>query len=90
MIKKEITVENPLGLHARPSALLCQIAQQYRADLSITKDDISVNGKSILGVLSLAAEQGSRLELEIEGPDEENLLKDLMGIFSSNFEDAYI
>ena len=75
MIKKKIIVQNKLGLHARPSALLVKLANQFRSEFHIRKDDMTINGKSILGVMMLAAEYLSEIELIVDGVDEEYLLK---------------
>ena len=70
MIVKDVVIPNPLGLHARAAARLVQTASKYKSKLRIEKDNQSVNGKSILGILLLAAAQGSRLKLVFEGSDE--------------------
>ncbi len=85
MTTKLITVENKLGLHARPSALLVKAATKYRSDFYIEKDGMKVNGKSIMGVMMLAAEYKSRLELIATGVDEDYLIQEIVSLFESKF-----
>lgn len=85
MIEKVIKVENKLGLHARPSAMLVKAATRYRSDFHIESDGMKVNGKSIMGVMMLAAECGAELNLIIDGPDEEHLLKEVVKLFKEKF-----
>ncbi|MBI9031155.1 HPr family phosphocarrier protein [bacterium] len=85
MIEKSIQVENKLGLHARPSAMLVKVATKYRSEFHIEKEGMKVNGKSIMGVMMLAAECGSELNLFIDGPDEEYLLKEIENLFNDRF-----
>lgn len=87
MQTREITVTNKLGLHARPSSLLVKTANSFRSDLRIIMDDIEVNGKSIMGVMTLAAAQGSQLTLQADGVDEEYLLDEIVKLFVSNFDE---
>jgi phosphocarrier protein len=84
MVSK-ITVQNKLGLHARPSSLLIKTAQNFRSEFKIVKEDMEVNGKSIMGVMMLAAECGSELELIADGADEEFMLDELVKLFESKF-----
>jgi phosphocarrier protein len=88
MIEKIIQVENKLGLHARPSAMLVKAATKYRSEFHIEKEGMKINGKSIMGVMMLAAECGSELNILIDGPDEEYLLKEIIQMFSSRFGEA--
>jgi phosphocarrier protein len=85
MMKKKITVNNQLGLHARPCAMLVKTATKYRSDLLIKKDNIEVNGKSIMGVMMLAAEYMSELEVIANGVDEEYMLAEISELFESKF-----
>jgi len=85
VIKKTINVQNRLGLHARPAAMIVTTASKYQAELFITKDGMRVNGKSIMGVMMLAAEMGSELLLELDGPDEENAMADIIRVIESKF-----
>ena len=85
MIEKTIQVENKLGLHARPSAMLVKLATKYRSEFHIEKEGMKVNGKSIMGVMMLAAECGSELNMLIDGPDEAYLLKEIEELFNDRF-----
>ncbi len=73
----KIKVSNPLGLHARPSTLIVRAATKYRSDFFIEKGSMRVNGKSIMGVMMLAAECGAVLTLIADGIDEEYLLEEI-------------
>jgi phosphocarrier protein HPr len=85
LVVKRIKVTNDNGLHAHPSTLLVKKATQFRAELKIRKDEIEVNGKSLLGVLTLAAAYGTELELIANGIDEEELIKEIEELFASKF-----
>lgn len=85
MIEKTIEVVNKLGIHARPSAMLVKTATRFRSEFHIEKEGMKVNGKSIMGVMMLAAECGSELNLIIDGPDEEYLLKEIEKLFKEKF-----
>lgn len=85
MIKKTVTIVNRLGLHARPAARLVTVAGQFKAELYLTKGDLRINGKSIMGVMMLAAEQGSELLLEMDGPDEEQAMEAIVRVIESGF-----
>lgn len=87
MTRQEITVDNKLGLHARPSALLVKAATKYRSDFFIEKDGMKVNGKSIMGVMMLAAEFNSKLVLIADGVDESYLLEEITEMFKSRFNE---
>jgi phosphotransferase system HPr (HPr) family protein len=69
LIEVKATVSNQLGLHARPAAELVKIAHRFESEIQIAKDGMWVNAKSILGVMTLAAERGSELSIKAEGPD---------------------
>lgn len=77
MVTKTVTITNKLGLHARPASLFVKTAAQFESDIKIEKDGIEVNGKSIMGVMMLAAEQGSKVILKADGADEEDAIKAL-------------
>ena len=86
MIKRKLIIQNRYGLHARPAAQFVQIASQYDADIKIKKDEIEVNGKSIMGILMLAVEKGSEVELNISGKDEKEAM-DALSAFLLNTQD---
>ncbi len=83
-IEREITVTNEQGLHARPAAMFVQIAVRYEANISVTKDGEAVNGKSIMGILMLGAEQGSVLRISADGDDAEQLVNELEAFLTQN------
>lgn len=85
MIKKTILVQNKFGLHARPAAMIVTTASKYQAEFFLSKDGVRVNGKSIMGVMMLAAEMGSELILELDGPDEEEAMADIINVIESKF-----
>lgn len=85
MIKKKVTIMNSAGLHARPSAQLVKLASKFKSDFYIHSYGYRVNGKSILGVMTLAAEHGAELELELDGPDEEEALSAIKELVDNKF-----
>lgn len=87
MIKEEIEIKNRLGIHARPAAMLAQEAGKYKSEIFISKDGMEVNAKSIMGIMMIAAEQGSRICVLIQGTDEEKAFDALKGIFAKIFEE---
>lgn len=87
MIRKEITIINTLGLHARPAAQIVKLAAQRKASLWIEKDGERINGKSIMGVMMLAAEKGSSITLEANGAEEEELIRELEELFRNKFNE---
>ena len=85
MIRKKVKIANKMGLHARPSALLVRAATKYRSEFHIEKDGTTINGKSIMGVMMLAAECGSTIELIADGVDEEYLINEISEMITSGF-----
>ncbi|MFK7966754.1 MAG: HPr family phosphocarrier protein [Burkholderiaceae bacterium] len=83
-----VIVLNKLGLHARPSARLTQVATSYQAEVWLTRKGRRINAKSIMGVMMLAASQGAELLLEVDGPDEEEAFTTLVGLFECGFDEA--
>lgn len=77
---------NRLGLHARPAAAFVKLAAKYQAEISVTKDSMMVNGKSIMGVMTLAAECGSELVIRAEGEDAAAAARDLADFVRHQFE----
>ena len=77
IVKKNLIVNNKQGLHARPAALFVQLANKFDSTITISKDDQEVNGKSIMGILMLAAEKGSEIVIVAEGNDAEEAIKAL-------------
>ena len=85
MLKKELKITNKTGLHARPAALLVKTTGKFKSDIFISKDGYKVNGKSIMGVMTLAAESGSVIEIMIDGPDEEQAMLALEDLINNKF-----
>src|SRR3954467_1722473 len=86
-VEKEITIVNRLGLHARPAAMFVRIASRYRAEVWVAKEGEEVNGKSIMGLMMLAAGQGSKLHIRCEGPDADKALAELEELINSKFNE---
>ncbi len=88
MIEKEVSIKNRAGLHTRPAAALVKLAAQFQSEFFIYKDGMEINGKSIIGVMTLAAEQGSLLQLKFDGPDEEQAAQAVIGLFERGFDEV--
>lgn len=86
MVAKTVKITNKLGLHARPSAKVVQTASQFESDIMLEKDGLEVNGKSIMGVMMLAAEAGSEITIKANGSDEEEAASALAKLLGSKFE----
>jgi phosphocarrier protein HPr len=85
MPERTVEIVNENGLHARPAAEIVKVATKFRSDITIQKDDLDVNGKSIMGVMMLAAECGSTITLRAEGPDADQALDALASLVSNKF-----
>jgi phosphocarrier protein HPr len=85
MLECDVTILNKSGMHTRPAAALVKLASQFRSDFFIQKDGYEINGKSIIGVMTLAAEKGATLHLVFEGSDEENAMTEILELFTSGF-----
>ena len=85
-IVRTITIENPLGLHARPAAIFVQAASRFSSEIHVVRGDIRVSGKSIMGIMMLAAEQGAEIVVEVEGEDAEECLEALTAVLSADLE----
>ncbi len=85
MIREDITIINKLGLHARAAAKLVNCASQYASSIQLVRDGQKVNGKSIMGVMMLAASQGTKLTLEVNGEDEIEALAALKKLIAERF-----
>lgn len=77
LIEKKLTIQNEQGLHARPAAIFVQIANKYESDIVVRKGSQKVNGKSIMGLLTLAAEKGAKLNIRANGPDAKEAIDEL-------------
>jgi phosphocarrier protein HPr len=87
MIEREVKIRNRAGLHTRPAATIVKTASKYKADFFIIKDGLEINGKSIIGVMTLAAEQGSTMILRFEGIDEAAAAEDIISFFERGFDE---
>lgn len=87
MIERETTIVNELGLHARPAAELVKVANQFDSHIEIVKDGMSVNAKSIMGVMMLAAETGSTVVFRADGPDAEAAVEALAKLVQKGFDE---
>lgn len=85
MLRKKIFIINKLGLHARASAKLVHLASRYASQIEIIKHDQTVNGKSIMGVMMLAASKGTEVELSVEGEDEMDAMEALAALIDNRF-----
>jgi len=86
-IEKDVTIVNRLGLHARPAAMFVRISSRYRAEVWVSKEGEEVNGKSIMGLMMLAAGQGSTLHIRCEGPDADKAIKELEELIKARFNE---
>ena len=84
---KEIVIQNRNGLHARPAAMFVKISSRFRAEVWVEKDGERVNGKSIMGLMMLAAGQGSKLQIRCEGPDAESALEEIEELIKGRFNE---
>ena len=89
MIERTVTIANKDGLHARPAAEIVKTATKYQADITLVRDDLEVNGKSIMGVMMLAAEYGAELTLRADGPDAEAAVGALTQLIESRFGESH-
>src|SRR5881628_303494 len=87
VITREYTVNKKLGIHARPAALFVRVASKFQSDITVEKDGEQVNGKSIMGLMMLAAGQGSKLKIIAEGPDAETAVRELGQLFAQKFNE---
>jgi phosphocarrier protein len=87
MLQQEVEIINRLGLHARASAKLTQVAGRFKSNVWVTRNGRRVNAKSIMGVMMLAAAKGSTLLVETDGPDEEEALAAVTRLIASRFEE---
>ena len=88
MIERLIQVTNRNGIHARPAAEIVKLAARYRSEITMTRDDLEVNGKSIMGVMMLAAEYGSTLTLRADGDDADDALNALSTLIAGRFGES--
>ena len=87
MTEQAITISNRAGIHARPAAVLVQVAKDYKSNIYFEKGNDRINAKSIMGILTLAAAYGTELKIIAEGEDENQAVEAIVRLFQSNFEE---
>ena len=87
MIEKTVKIVNKAGMHTRPAATIVKLASKYKCDFYISKDGVNINGKSIIGVMTLAAEMGSEVILSFDGPDENEAATEIVDYFNRGFDE---
>lgn len=85
---KELVVQNKMGIHARPAAMIVRITNKFKSDVFVEKDDEQVNGKSIMGLMMLAAGKGSKVKFLVSGDDAAAMVHELEGLFARKFDEA--
>ncbi len=88
MIERSVRIANRNGVHARPAAEIVKLAARFKCDITIVRDELEVNGKSIMGVMMLAAEFGSTVTLRAVGPDSDAAIDQLATLISSKFGES--
>lgn len=86
LVRKTVKITNKLGLHARPSAKVVQTATKFKSEITLEKEGLEVNGKSIMGVMMLAAEMGSDVTVMAQGEDAEDAVRVLSEVLASKFD----
>lgn len=86
-IEKEVTIVNRLGMHARPAAMFVRIASRFQCEIWVEKEGERINGKSIMGLMMLAAGQGSKLQIRCEGADAPKAMQELEELIASRFNE---
>lgn len=87
MPSADITIINKLGLHARAAAKFVKLASRFKSNIDLVRDNHTVNGKSIMGIMMLAASQGTELVLQVEGDDADEALAALTGLINNRFDE---
>jgi len=85
---KELLVQNKMGIHARPAAMIVRITNKFKAEVFVEKDDEQVNGKSIMGLMMLAAGKGSKVKFLATGADAAQMIEELEALFARKFDEA--
>lgn len=88
LVQKKIVIKNKLGLHARPAAIFVQIANKFDCEIHVKRGSREVNGKSIMGILTLAANKGSKILIKAEGPDSEAAIAELQKLLAGEFDET--
>ena len=87
MIEQKVKIINNAGLHTRPAATIVKLASKYKCEFFLNKDGMHINGKSIIGVMTLAAEKGSEITLIFDGADEEQACQEIVEFFNRGFDE---
>jgi phosphocarrier protein HPr len=87
-VVKELVVLNKLGIHARPAAMIVRITNKFKSEVFVEKDEEQVNGKSIMGLMMLAAGKGSKVKFLVTGEDASQMLAELEQLFARKFDEA--
>ncbi|MGE5430521.1 MAG: HPr family phosphocarrier protein [Syntrophomonadaceae bacterium] len=87
MVERKVVIVNNAGLHTRPAATIVKLAAKYKSEFFINKDGLNINGKSIIGVMTLAAEKGSELTLVFDGEDENEAAGEITNYFNRGFDE---
>ena len=87
-LSKELVVQNKMGIHARPAAMIVRITNKFKAEVFVEKDEEQVNGKSIMGLMMLAAGKGSKVKFQATGEDAAAMLAELEALFARKFDEA--
>jgi phosphocarrier protein HPr len=90
LIEREARIVNPLGMHARPAAEFVKTASKFKSAIFVSKDGLNVNGKSIMGVMMLAAEKGSSMMIKVEGDDAELAMDALLALVAAGFNEMHL
>lgn len=85
MIERKVIIKNKAGLHTRPAATIVKLAAKYKCEFFISREGMHINGKSIIGVMTLAAEENAELTLSFDGPDEKEAADEICGFFNNGF-----
>jgi len=87
-LEKVLVVQNKMGIHARPAAMIVRLTSKFRGEVFFDKDDEQVNGKSIMGLMMLAAGRGSKIRVQATGPEADQLIKELETLFERKFDEG--
>lgn len=87
MVEKIVIVQNRAGIHARPAAIIAQTANKFESEVTLTRDDATVNAKSIMGVIAMGAGYNTQMTLTVSGPDESEAASVIEQLFNSKFEE---
>ncbi len=90
VIEREAKIVNPLGMHARPAAEFVKLSSRFKSAVEVRKDNLMVNGKSIMGVMMLAAERGSSLIIKTDGEDAEQAMEALLALVADGFHEMHL